>query len=133
MPNRSVWAYCHMAILCLGFERQADPRTLTPKLAGPLEVSCGDAAPGLLGWVGASGGSWAAWRFPHRRRVAALLLAAPPALFRGCSFELSRQDARAGGSVAVPVRLEAWGVEGGADDAPAGCLLIVPTVRRACV
>lgn len=98
--------------------------------AGPLEVSCGDAAHGLLGWVGASGGSWAAWRFPRRRRVAALLLAAPPALFRGCSFELSRQDARVGGFVAVPLRLEAWGADGGADGAPDGCLLIVPTVRR---
>ena len=65
--------------------------------------------------------------------MAALLLAAPPALFRGCSFELSRQDARAGGFVAVPVRLEAWGVDGGADDDLAGCLLIVPTVRRACI
>lgn len=82
--------------------------------------------------MGASGGSWAAWRFPRRRRVAALLVAAPPALFRGCSFELSRQDARAGGFVAVPLRLEAWGMDDGANNTRAGCLLIVPTVRHVC-
>ncbi|KAK9844032.1 hypothetical protein WJX81_002459 [Elliptochloris bilobata] len=93
---------------------------------GPLEVNRGDPGPGLLGWA-STDSHWVVWRFPHARCVAALLIAAPPALFQGCGFELMYQDARAGGFVAVPVRLEAWGGRGGAGDSAAGCLLIVPS------
>lgn len=102
--------------------------------AGPLQVSWGDPQPGLLGWAG-TGGSWIAWRFPHRRRVAALLLAAPPASFQGCRFELSHNDADASGFVAVPVRLQGLGSAresreaGDPREAGDGCLVIITSVR----